>query len=377
MKIAFFHELEIGGARRSVNEYANELKKKHKIDLFFVDEDYFGKEDKSYNRTYFFKFKPKFWYGGNWKAKIYKDTIELFNLYKLHKKIAFEINKGKYDAVIVNPSKYTQSPFILRFIKVKKIYYCQETLRFAYEPLLTINRRIGLFKYFYETFNRFVRKNIDLANIKKADSILTNSKNTKKNINKNYHLFSEVCYLGVDTNFFKPGNLEKDIDVLFIGSDEFMDGFNLVKDALAKMKHKVNLKTTIDKKRKDINDEKLLELYRRAKIVVCTARDEPFGMIPLEAMAVGTLVIAVNEGGYKESIIDKSNGFLVERNSLKLAQKIDWVLNNSEEAKKITKNARQIVISEWNWEKRTKELENMLTKILNNTKLHNPTHEIF
>ena len=39
MKIAFFHELNIGGARRCVNEFAVNLKEKHQVDLYFVDQD--------------------------------------------------------------------------------------------------------------------------------------------------------------------------------------------------------------------------------------------------------------------------------------------------------------------------------------------------
>lgn len=357
MRIAFFHELGIGGARRAVNELSNELKKQHNVDLFFVDEEYFGNEDIFFNNTNYFKFKSKVWKGGNWKVKIYKDTIELFQLYKLHKLISSKINKGNYDLVIVNPSKYTQSPFLLRFIKSKKIYYCQETLRIVYEPFLKINKNIGLIKFYYESLNRFIRKYIDLSNVKKADLILTNSNNTKNNIKKNYNLLSLVSYLGVDTDFFKPAKIKKDIDILFVGSEEFTDGFDLLKDALKSIKHKINLETTIGKRRKDIDDKTLRDLYRRAKIVICTARDEPFGMIPLEAMAVGDVVIAVNEGGYRESIIDKTSGFLVERNDAKLARKIDWVLDNPKKAEEIGRNARQIIVVDWNWKKRAKELE--------------------
>ena len=38
MKIAIFHELHAGGARRAVNEFAIRLKKKNRVDLFLVDE---------------------------------------------------------------------------------------------------------------------------------------------------------------------------------------------------------------------------------------------------------------------------------------------------------------------------------------------------
>jgi len=37
MKIAFFHELHAGGARRASNEFAKHLSKNHIVDLFIVD----------------------------------------------------------------------------------------------------------------------------------------------------------------------------------------------------------------------------------------------------------------------------------------------------------------------------------------------------
>ena len=125
MRIAFFDELGIGGARKAVNEFASRLRIGHEVDLFYVDEHYRKEEEKYFNNAYYFEFKPKIWKSGNWKAKIYKDTIELFRLYNLHKSISKRINSIKYDLIVVNPSKHTQAPFILRFVKsnLKKGYF--------------------------------------------------------------------------------------------------------------------------------------------------------------------------------------------------------------------------------------------------------------
>ena len=57
--------------------------------------------------------------------------------------------------------------------------------------------------------------------------------------------------------------------------------------------------------------EKLIDLYANCKGFIATAKDEDFGMTVVEAMASGKPVIAPNEGGYKETVIDGVTGKLV------------------------------------------------------------------
>ena len=60
------------------------------------------------------------------------------------------------------------------------------------------------------------------------------------------------------------------------------------------------------------DDKKLKELYSECKGFITTAKDEDFGMTPIEAMASGKIAIAPNEGGYKESIINSKTGILID-----------------------------------------------------------------
>jgi glycosyltransferase involved in cell wall biosynthesis len=67
----------------------------------------------------------------------------------------------------------------------------------------------------------------------------------------------------------------------------------------------------------------LVQYYANCKGFITTALDEDFGMTPVEAMASGKPVIAPNEGGYKESVIDGITGRLIEGiNAEKLAQAV-------------------------------------------------------
>jgi len=76
-------------------------------------------------------------------------------------------------------------------------------------------------------------------------------------------------------------------------------------------------------------DGDLKKLYAGCRGFITTARDEDFGMTVVEAMASGKPVIAPNEGGYMESVIDNVNGILIDDiDSDKLAKSIEVIENN-------------------------------------------------
>lgn len=57
--------------------------------------------------------------------------------------------------------------------------------------------------------------------------------------------------------------------------------------------------------------ERLRELYRRCRALVFPSLNEDFGMVPIEAMACGAPVIAVDAGGPRETILAGVTGWLV------------------------------------------------------------------
>lgn len=63
--------------------------------------------------------------------------------------------------------------------------------------------------------------------------------------------------------------------------------------------------------RGEVSEAELIQLYARCRGLVCTARDEDFGMTPVEAMASGKSVLAVDDGGYRESVVAGVTGFLL------------------------------------------------------------------
>jgi len=69
-----------------------------------------------------------------------------------------------------------------------------------------------------------------------------------------------------------------------------------------------------------VSEKELIDYYSRCEAVIQLNKDEDFGLVPVEAMASGKPVIAVSEGGFKETIT-KNTGILLrkpyEKNLLK------------------------------------------------------------
>ncbi len=62
----------------------------------------------------------------------------------------------------------------------------------------------------------------------------------------------------------------------------------------------------------DPSTEELERLYDRASAVMFPSLNEDWGIVPLEAMAFGKPVLAVNRGGPTESVVDDETGYLLE-----------------------------------------------------------------
>ena len=72
-----------------------------------------------------------------------------------------------------------------------------------------------------------------------------------------------------------------------------------------------------------VSRPELIELYANCKGFITTSKDEDFGLSVVEALSSGKPVIAPNEGGYKETVLDGKTGILIhDINTNKLVQSI-------------------------------------------------------
>jgi glycosyltransferase involved in cell wall biosynthesis len=91
-------------------------------------------------------------------------------------------------------------------------------------------------------------------------------------------------------------------------------------------------------------------------------RLEPFGLAPLEANACGLPVIAVAEGGVRETVVDQVNGLLVENNPVAMAEAIARLSSDPSLARKLGAKARHAVKENWDLNAAIDRLEQKLIR---------------
>lgn len=111
--------------------------------------------------------------------------------------------------------------------------------------------------------------------------------------------------------------------------------------------------------RTDLSGEEWQELYKNAYAVLFLAEKEDWGIVPIEAGSYGKPVIAVNEGGPTESIIQNETGYLVDADKQKIAEKMSELASNREKAKSIGVKGRENA-KKYSWENFAEKLDNIL-----------------
>jgi len=87
--------------------------------------------------------------------------------------------------------------------------------------------------------------------------------------------------------------------------------------------------------------EMLLSAYASADIFILPSKYESFGLVTLEAMAVGKPIIISDRVGIKQFIIHGENGFIVPYGDTNvLANQILFLIRNKNERKRIGRNAK-------------------------------------
>jgi 1,4-alpha-glucan branching enzyme len=96
--------------------------------------------------------------------------------------------------------------------------------------------------------------------------------------------------------------------------------------------HKCSTKSQLDNVHfwGSVTEKLKLRLLRSCDICVFPSRDEPFGIVLLEAMAAGKPIISIDVGGIPEILTHLRNGILVNPEPRQLAQAMKLMLERKE-----------------------------------------------
>jgi glycosyltransferase involved in cell wall biosynthesis len=297
---------------------------------------------------------------------------------KTQMSIAREINRAAYDAVLVEQDKETYSPFLLKYLTGPSVYYCQQPDRSQEAILQTVEQVAGpthrnqWYRQWWRGYRNSRIAALDKAHASFASCILANSYFSREAILRAYGRNAFVSYLGTDADLFRPLSVDRDSFVLSVGSCTVAKGYDFLirslglidagirpgmlvvanfTDAaweayLVRLAAKLGVELSI---RKSVPDNDLVQLYNRAKLVLYAPFLEPFGLVPLEAMACGTPVVAVKEGGMRESVQHNETGILVDRDEEAFAQATAELLGDDAQRKRMACRALDVVRTFWTW----------------------------
>ncbi len=237
-----------------------------------------------------------------------------------------------YDLVITSCSSYFARGFKVSD-KTRVVAYCHTPPKFLYGYQTSINwQKYWIVRVYAMIVNHFLRI-FDYQSAQRVNTWVVNSENVRQRVAKFYRKDSMVVYPPIETSKFKEaakGVKEKE-NYFFIAS-RLVGGKGIEEAAEAAVSLGFELKIagevsgwsqmakSLEKYRNSgkvmllgrVSDEELYQLYASAKGFVALEKDVDFGMTPVEAMAAGTPVIALDNGGFRESVKNGVTGILIE-----------------------------------------------------------------
>ena len=200
------------------------------------------------------------------------------------------------------------------------ISYCHTPIRYAWDLYDEYTKDLPWFnKVLVKSILKYIRK-WDIDTLDRVDYFIANSKFVQERIKRIYNRESTVIYPPVNIDKFTLHEHKEDFYltasrlVPYKKTKLIVEAFNQMPDKKLVVIGSGEEYKTIKKIAKDNikilgyqPDEILISTMQKAKGFIYAAIED-FGIIPIEAMACGTPVIALNEGGTKETVINKITG---------------------------------------------------------------------
>ena len=268
------------------------------------------------------------------------------NYLPLFPKAVESFDLSSYDLII------SSSWAVAKGIKKNKgqlhISYCYTPIRYAWDLYDEYTKNLKQPKKFLvQSSLKYIRK-WDIETLERVDSFIADSKFVQERIKRIYNRDSVVIYPPVDVESFKFCD-KKESYYLTASRLVPYKKTKLIVEAFNRMENK-KLIVIGDGEEYDAikeiaqnniqllgyqNKNTMIDYMQRAKAFVYAAVED-FGIVPVEAMACGTPVIALGRGGTAETVHDKINGIHFKE------QKEDDIIEAVEEFEKHNFNLEEI-----------------------------------
>ena len=324
MKVAIVHDYikEYGGAERVLEEFIRLYPEADVYTSLYAPE-YLGPHKKRFEN---YNIKT------TWLNSI-PGRHKLVSPLRLLSPFAFKnLDLSKYDVIIVSQTG-AYFPNLVKKGKAKVICYTHTPPRYLYGYKTARNLPNNSIVKVLAAVGFNALRIVDFNASKNVDVFIANSEEVKQRIEKFYRRSSQVIYPPVaipnviatpnsklqTTNYYVTGGrlaAAKGVDVIIKAFNNngknlkiFGKGFAGLEEQLRKIAKK-NIEFV-----GEVSDEQKFELMAGAKAFVFASFDEDFGITPVEAMGVGTPVIAFRSGGVKETVVEDKTGVFYPENT--------------------------------------------------------------
>ena len=192
---------------------------------------------------------------------------------------------------------------------------------------------------------------------KKVTFLSINRYELKKNIKLAVHALSDLKKL--------LGGQLGDVELLIVGGydDRVSENYKCYHQ-LVNLVESLHLKDHV-KFHKSISSTMKIDLIRTCTCLLYTPSNEHFGIVPLEAMHFGLPVIAVNNGGPKETVVDGETGYLVTEDASSFAEKMLLFVQNHSLKQRLGNAGHKRVVEKFSFASFTENIDVIVNNLVN------------
>lgn len=313
---------------------------------------------------------------------------------------AEEIAAGDFDVLLATNCRYLGVSQIGSHVDIPSALYVGEPRRALYEaqPRLhwtgidrpySLKEAVTYLPRYAADVGGLARRRAmaraEARNARAFDLLLANSLYTRESVLRDYGLEARVCYPGINTDQFRPLPGDRDGTVLAVGELALHKRPSLIVRSMALLPqprpklvwvaNRANAGLTGEVKaladqlaveldlRIGTSEGDLLTAFNQASVLVQASRLEPLGLAVLEAAACELPVVAVAEGGPRETVVEGVTGLLVDSTPVAIAKAVSSILSDPTRAEQMGAEGRRMISDRWGLPAAARRLEDALLSV--------------